>query len=170
MGRKTRRKPEHRPAVERRGRTAHPPAPRTRLGDVRWGIGWGLAMGVGVLVMAALAVGIVTLVGAAPFDRRLLPAIVYYPVVGALGGAIVGLLRSFAGRSRGGATLTGMLAALPAGLGGAWLLRDTADGGPASLLGTALVGSALLGGIVGRRMWTMEQHRDPGPPHLPNRT
>jgi len=119
------------------------------MANLRWGIGWGLAI---ATLFSVYVAALDATRGSAPFDRlgvSLGAVVALYMCGGFVSGAIVGALRPF-GATRGGAILVGIIATLPVSAGALFVLNDMASKGSAIVI----VGYAvLMGSFMGNWVW-----------------
>ena len=123
------------------------------LANVVWGVRWGV-FGAIVFMLIAIAVvyGLKGGFGNAPKGITPLELFGLYPLGGICGGAIIGLFRPWL-KTRKGAMLVGMVAALPFVIATNLLTRGpVAEWGALGLFAT-VGASALLGGMAGHILW-----------------
>jgi hypothetical protein len=123
------------------------------LANVAWGVGWGL-FGATFFMLIAVAVvyGVKGGFENAPEGITPLKLFGLYPLGGMAAGAIVGLFRPHL-KTRKGAMLVGMVAALPFAFAVNLLTRGpVAEWGALGLFAT-VGASALLGGMAGHILW-----------------
>lgn len=116
--------------------------------DLRWGLGWARWFIVGFSVLATVIYAVRPLLTEQPPVVELYRVLLAYIGGGLVAGLTVGLLRPL-GRSRPGATLLGIVTALPAYYGCAIALFGLAGlGDPVTHVATVLL-AVIVGGYLG---------------------
>lgn len=133
-----------------------------RLGDVIWGLRWGLQMAAGFAVIAVAFLAINELPPSQPAEVPVSPVYLFllYLACGVISGVLVGLLRAQLA-NRGSANMVGILAAMPWYFGIRVLAFGWSNWSPVDIV-FLLVAPILVGTFVSQLIWIRE-HRSESP-------